>query len=142
MGHGQAFTVLYAKEGICGISFATRLDASDRQLLGSSRRHSPRRRRRLYVAYTSLSRNDVNFANHPAKASPAAVPTNRGACVTCGVVGEEQGVALAAGLEAAPAAKSAAALPCMGFGRERPARPPQTCAVTAYTRIPGQRPSR
>eukprot|EP00965_Chrysotila_dentata_P084852 2800763-Pleurochrysis_carterae.AAC.1 len=32
MGHGQAFTAVYAEGGICGISPATRSDVSDRQL--------------------------------------------------------------------------------------------------------------
>eukprot|EP00965_Chrysotila_dentata_P170475 5627756-Pleurochrysis_carterae.AAC.1 len=32
MGHGQAFTAVYPEGGMCGISPATRSDASDRQL--------------------------------------------------------------------------------------------------------------
>eukprot|EP00965_Chrysotila_dentata_P058826 1951871-Pleurochrysis_carterae.AAC.1 len=32
IGHGQAFTAVYVEGGICGISPATRSDASDRQL--------------------------------------------------------------------------------------------------------------
>eukprot|EP00965_Chrysotila_dentata_P011148 362242-Pleurochrysis_carterae.AAC.1 len=63
MGHWQGFTAIYADEGICGISPATRSNVSDRQLYVYSRWASCHDNRPMF--YMGLRSNlDVEVGDH------------------------------------------------------------------------------